>query len=234
MRKKKMIILSGPSCVGKTPMLMALNRVYPEIEYGKPIMYNSRLPRPIETDGVDYHFRSEQEIRGFPSSRFVVGKARVIWQAIDLDEVEQLFKDFRLIIFEIYPTLGALFREHPRVKELSNQFETRTIFISPVSEQEITEVQAASGFDSPQDTVAAIMTPKLIGRSIQQGKAITPAEMNDIRIRASRAYEEIQIGKDYTDFIINHDGEDSINWKYTPPIGEAGKTLKQFVSILLE
>lgn len=234
MRKKKLVIVSGPSCVGKTPMLMALNRVYPEIEYGRPILYNSRPPRPIETDGVDYHFRSEEEIRSLASDHFIVGKARVIWQAIDIDEVERLFKDLRLIIFEVYPTLGALFREHPRIKELTSEFETRTIFISPVSEEEIAEVQAASDFDTQQETVAAIMSPKLVNRSIQQGKPITPAEMNDIRIRASHAFEEIQTGMEYTDFIINHDGEDSINWKYTPPLGDAGQTLKKFVRILLE
>lgn len=234
MRKKKLVIVSGPSCVGKTPMLMALNRIYPEIEYGMPIIYNSRLPRPIETDGVDYHFRSEEEIRNFPTNRFIVGKARVIWQAIDIDEVEKLFQKFRLIIFEIYPTLGALFRQHSRIKELTSKFETRTVFISPVVEDEVVEVQAASEFANPQETVAAIMAPKLVSRSIQQGKAITPAEMNDIRIRASCAFDEIQIGMEYTDFIINHDGEDSNNWKYTPPIGEAGRTLKDFVRILQE
>jgi len=234
MRKKKLIIVSGPSCVGKTPMLMALNRVHPEIEYGRPILFNSRNPNPVETDGVDYHFRSAIEIQELPSSRFIVGKARHVWHAIDINEVEQLFSDLRLIIFEIYPTLGALFRQHPRIRELSSEFETRSVFLSPVSEEEIAEVQAATRFASPHETVAAIMTPKLVGRSIQQGKPITPAEMKDIRIRASRAYEEMQIGSDYTDLIINHDGEDSINWKYTPPIGEAGKTLKQFVNILLE
>jgi len=215
-------------------MLMALNRVHPEIEYGRPILYNSRNPNPVEIDSIDYHFRSAAEIRALPSTRFIVGKARHVWHAIDINEVERLFTDFRLIIFEVYPTLGALFREHPRIQELSSEFMTRSVFLSPVSEEEITEVQAASGFASPQETIAAIMTPKLVGRSIQQGKPITPAEMKDIRIRALHAYEEIQIGKDYTDFIVNHDGEDSINWKYTPPIGEAGKTLKQFVKILLE
>jgi guanylate kinase len=234
MRKKKLVIISGPSCVGKTPMLMALNRVHPEIEYGRPILYNSRLPRPVETDGVDYHFRTEEEIRSLPSNRFIIGKARHIWQAIDLDEVERLFADLRLIVFEIYPTLGALFRECPRIQELASEFETRTVFLSPVSEEEIIEVQIASGFATPQEALTAIMTPKLVNRSIQQGKAITPAEMNDIRLRASRAYEEIQIGKEYTDFIVNHDSEDSINWKYTPPLGEAGRTLKQFVQILVE
>jgi guanylate kinase len=76
--------------------------------------------------------------------------------------------------------------------------------------------------------VIAIMTPKLIARSLQQGKLLTQAELVDINIRASRAFEEIQSASAYSDIIVNHDGEDSLNWLYTPPLGEAGKTLLEF------
>ena len=88
------------------------------------------------------------------------------------------------------------------------------------------------GFASPEESVAAVMAPKLIARSLQQGKLITPAELEDIRIRVAKAYEEIQIGKSYSHLLVNHDNEDSIHWKFTPPIGEAGETLKKFVRII--
>jgi len=82
----KMILLSGPSCAGKTPLLQALKRTYPGITFGRPILYTSRHPRPHERDGVDYFFRPEAEIRDLDKSRFIVDKTRRLWQAIDLDQ----------------------------------------------------------------------------------------------------------------------------------------------------
>lgn len=43
---KKLIVLSGPSGVGKTPLLKALRRVHPEIAFGTLTLYISRKPRP--------------------------------------------------------------------------------------------------------------------------------------------------------------------------------------------
>lgn len=231
---KRLIILSGPSCVGKSPLIKAIRRVHPEISFQMPVPYTSRAPRSIETEGIDYYFRSEAEVRSLPQDRYIVGQTRTIWQAIDLQEIQNMFANNDLIIFEIYPTLGKLFLNHPLVKKTSAEFETVTVFISPATEDEIIALQKNMGFRTPGDATAAIMLPKHIGRMQQQGKLLTPEVMEDLTIRASRAYDEIKMGKTYTHQIINHDGEDSSNWHYTPPIGEAGATLKRFVEILLK
>lgn len=231
---KQLVILSGPSCVGKTPLLKALNRVYPDFSYGKPILYTSRPPRSIEQDGEDFHFRTESEIRNLPANRFIVGPVRHLWQAIDLLEVQQLFEKHKVIVLEIYPTLGRLFMACPRIQELSAMFHVRTVFLAPVSDAEIAAVQNAMGFATAAETVAAIMTPKLISRYLQQGKVLTPKDLEDIRIRASMAYEEILMGRSYTTVLLNHDGEDSVHWRFTPPIGEAGETLLLFYHMLTQ
>jgi hypothetical protein len=88
------------------------------------------------------------------------------------------------------------------------------------------------GFSSPMETAAAVMLPKLIGRTQQQGKLITQEVLDDLQTRASMAYEEMKMGENYTCRIVNHDGEDSNNWRYTPPLGDAGATLKRFVNII--
>jgi guanylate kinase len=230
--KKRLIILSGPSCVGKSPLIKALKKMHPEISFQMPILHTSRPPRSFETNGVDYYFRSEQDIRSYPSEHFIVGQIRRIWQAIDLVEMQGLFVHSSLIIAEIYPTFGKLFRDHPLIRELTYDFEVYTVFISPASEDEIHALQINMGFASPQDTLAAIMLPKLIGRTQQQGKLLTPEVLEDLEIRASMAYEEIMMGENYTHHIVNHDGEDSNNWRYTPPMGDAGMTLKSFVDIV--
>jgi guanylate kinase len=230
--KKRLIILSGPSCVGKSPLIKTLKTMHPEISFQMPILYTSRPPRSIETEGVDYYFRSEHDIRSFPRERFIVGQIRKIWQAIDLTEMQGLFAYSSLIIVEIYPTLGKLFRDHPLIRQLTADYEVYTVFISPASEDEIHALQINMGFASPEATAAAIMLPKLISRTQQQGKLLTPEVLEDLQIRASMAYEEITMGENYNYRIVNHDGEDSHNWRYTPPIGGAGLTLRRFVDII--
>jgi guanylate kinase len=230
--KKRLIIISGPSCVGKSPLIKAVKRVYPEISFEMPILYTSRAPRAIETEGIDYYFRSEDVVRSFHPDRYIIGQTRTVWQAIDIDQMREIFTRHNFIIFEIYPTLGKLFQDHPLIRQLSADFDVRTVFISPAAEDEIASLQAHMGFSSPDKAVAAIMLPKLIGRMQQQGKLLTPDVTEDLQIRAARAYSEMKMGENYTDWIINHDGEDSHNWRYTPPIGEAGATLRRFVEIL--
>ena len=206
--------------------------MHPEISFRMPILYTSRPPRSIETEGVDYYFRSEEDIRSYPPERFIIGQIRKIWQAIDLMEMQALFTDSSLIILEIYPTFGKLFRDHPLIRQLTADFEVYTVFISPASEDEIHALQINMGFAFTGETAAAIMLPKLIGRTQQQGKLLTPEVLEDLQYAASMAYEEMKMGENYAHRIVNHDGEDSNNWRYTPPLGDAGATLGRFVDII--
>ena len=61
---RRLVILSGPSCVGKSPLANALRRFHPDLSAKlQPIvLYNSRFPRPGERDGEDYHFRAREQI----------------------------------------------------------------------------------------------------------------------------------------------------------------------------
>lgn len=54
-----LLILCGPSGVGKTTLAHHLISVDPRLEFS--ISYTTRPPRKGEVDGVDYHFRSVQE-----------------------------------------------------------------------------------------------------------------------------------------------------------------------------
>src|SRR6266436_8970915 len=88
----RFIILSGPSCVGKGPLHTAFSKFYPEHAAGlsKLVLYNCRSPRPGETDGKDYQFRSRKEIEELRNKEdFIVLDVRGDLQAVDLNDVNR-------------------------------------------------------------------------------------------------------------------------------------------------
>ena len=49
----RLVILSGPSCVGKGPLYAALKKFYPDVAGAMTrfVLYDSRAPRPGEVEG---------------------------------------------------------------------------------------------------------------------------------------------------------------------------------------
>lgn len=56
----KIVVLSGPSGVGKTTVLGRLLEVCP-LPLVRSVSATTRPPRPGETDGIDYHFLTPEE-----------------------------------------------------------------------------------------------------------------------------------------------------------------------------
>jgi guanylate kinase len=52
----RVIVLSGPSAVGKTSVVRCLRERIPDLHFS--VSATTRAPRPGEVDGVDYHFVS--------------------------------------------------------------------------------------------------------------------------------------------------------------------------------
>lgn len=54
-----LVILSGPSGVGKDTVINAWREVNPHVE--RVVAYTTRQPRPGEIDGLDYHFIDREQ-----------------------------------------------------------------------------------------------------------------------------------------------------------------------------
>lgn len=57
----KLILLTGPSGVGKTTIARALLKAMPNLQ--RLVTYTTREPRPNEQNGVDYNFVSKDEFK---------------------------------------------------------------------------------------------------------------------------------------------------------------------------
>jgi guanylate kinase len=229
-RKGRLIILSGPSCVGKSPLAKALGKFYPELRNRlQPlVLYNSRDPRPGEVDGVDYHFRSRDEIETLKTKdHFVVINVRGDLQALDLQELsESLAKDD--ILFEGNPFVGRALLTSPALADVNRL----SVFMSPLSRDEILFVREKRNVSLP-DLIADVMRRKLLRRTRRQKGELALTDLENIEKRASSAYRELGEAHYFQYVVPNHDGEDSENWDaFYYPLGDARVALLRFVSLL--
>ncbi len=182
----RLIILSGPSCVGKSPLDKALRRIHPEIrnKLQPLILYNSRDPRPGEQDGVDYYFRPRESFTEMAGDdRYVVMDVRGDLQALDLEELAGLLKKGD-VFFEGNPFTGRILLTHHELQDVNKL----SVFMSPLSAEEICY------FSDPVQNVALpglitnIMRRKLLRRTRKQKGELSLKDLENIEKRAGSAY----------------------------------------------
>jgi guanylate kinase len=229
-RKGHLVILSGPSCVGKSPLAKALGKFYPELRSRlQPlVLYNSRDPRPGEVDGVDYHFRSREEIEPLKAKdHFLVMDVRGDLHALDLQELsESLAKGD--VFFEGNPFVGRALLTSPALTDVNRL----SVFMSPLSRDEILFLKEKHNVSLP-DLIADVMRRKLLRRTRRQKGDLALTDLENIEKRASSANLELEEAHYFQYVIPNHDGEDSENWDaFYYPVGDARVALLAFVSLL--
>jgi guanylate kinase len=227
----RLIVFSGPSCVGKSPLAKALARLHPELHKSlQPlVLYNSRAARPGEMDGVDYYFRPRQEIENLrEKDGFIVMDVRGDLQALDLNELDQLLSKGE-VFFEGNPFVGRILQTHPSLAEVKRL----SVFMSPLSRSEILFLKEARPSVSIPDLLTDVMRRKLLRRTRKQKGELSLKDLENIERRASSAYTELKDAFQFQYLIPNHDGEDSENWDaFYYPLGDARKALDAFVALL--
>lgn len=227
----RLIVLAGPSCVGKSPLDRALRKFYPEIRNALQfvVLYNDRDMRPGEVDGIDYHFRSRSFIESLESNkRFVVIDVRGDLQALDLEELNGKLQQGD-VFFEGNPFIGKTLLTHPSLQDVRKL----SVFMSPLSSAEILFLRSSGKDVSLPDLLTDIMQRKLLRRTRKQKGEIALKDMKNIERRASSAYRELMEAHHFQYVVPNHDGEDSENWDaFYYPLGDAKKALEAFVSLL--
>lgn len=226
-----LFILAGPSCVGKSPLVKALKRFHPEIVAGleQLVLYNDRAPRPDESDGVDYHFRRREEIEALRADdRYHAVEVRGDLQAVDLDELAGKVASGS-VFFEGNPAVGRALLECP----LPPGAERRSAYVSPLSLEEIRDLQRPDLHVDLEAFVAAVMRRKLLRRMHAQETHLSLPELEEVERRCGAAYGELAEAWRFGRVIPNHDGEDSENWTaFGYPVGEARLTMLAVADLL--
>ncbi len=229
----RLVILSGPSCVGKSPLYAALRKFYPQLacRLSKLVLYDSRAPRPGEIEGIDFYFRTRAYIEGLRGKEhFTVFEVRGDLQALDARELEQ-----RLAASDVY------FDGNPYIASgLLDLIEKRgvsymSVFLSPLSREEILEFRGSGRNITLPDLLTDMMRRKLLRRTTKHKGILSRPDLENIEVRAASAYQELKQAWRFTYVIPNHDGEDSDNWDALYyPVGDARRTLLAFAGLLEE
>src|SRR5262245_60943976 len=226
----RLVILSGPSCAGKSPLAKALRRFHPDLSAKlQPIVLsNSRSPRPGERDGEDYHFRTREQIERLGNrERYVMMDVRGDLQALDLDDLSALLRRGDAF-FEGNPFVGRTLQTHPKLQHVNRL----SIFLSPLSREEILFLRDQRPVSLP-DLVADVMRRKLVRRTQRQKTYLSLKDFEEIERRAGSAYRELKEAHHFEYVIPNHDGEDSDNWEaFYYPLGDARRALLAVVALL--
>jgi guanylate kinase len=231
--KYQFIIITGPSCVGKSPLRRTFYKYHSELAQDITLLtlYTSRLPRPGEQEGEQYFFRSRTEIEALKGKGYIVEEVRGDIQAVETETIVNMIQEGKKVLYDGNPfiakNLAAFAQEH--------QLDQASIFLAPLRLDELESFLESHTQAQLEQTLTEYMQLKLLARASKHKANLGLSDISDIQRRAASTYKELRMAPTFDFVIPNHDGEDSSNWElFGYPIGDAGNTLKTFVQILLE
>lgn len=148
MSHRQIIVITGPSGVGKGTLCRRLRQHFPSLKLS--VSATSRTKRPEEIDGRDYYFVSPDEFRRMADSGEMLEWARYNgnFYGTPRKGVDDQLAKGNGVLLEI-ETQGAL-----RVKELFP--EATLIFLMPPSTEELRKRLEARGTNTPEDIQARL------------------------------------------------------------------------------
>ncbi|MFP4105636.1 MAG: hypothetical protein ACLFVU_06025 [Phycisphaerae bacterium] len=223
------VILTGPSCVGKGPLHKALKRHHSDQAESleKLVLFNSRSSRPGEEDGVDYHFRSRDEIETFrDDDDYIVMDVRGDLQAVHLPALSEA-AGREVAFYEGNPFVAAALLDAP----LPDGTEVISVFLSPLSQREILYLKQQSA--DVERLVADFMRRKLLRRTRNQKTLLSLPDLENVERRCTSAFREMRYAPRFKWVLPNHDGEDSENWDaFYYPLGDAFHAVEGLSALL--
>lgn len=228
-RTPTLLIVAGPSCAGKSPLVSAFRRLHADLAapFRSPVLYHSRKPRPGERDGEDYHFRTRKEIKALRErDDFSVFKVRGELQAVDWGGFDLLLEGGD-VLYEGNVETALAMRERVQARAAARVVDT---FLSPLALGEVRRLGGHPGFAGQ---LVEMNRRRLLRRAYAKAAHLSLPDLEEIEARARTVPEELAAAPAFSCVIPCHDGEDSDHWTlFAEPVGDAGSALAALVSLV--
>ncbi|MBF0626834.1 MAG: hypothetical protein HQL91_01295 [Magnetococcales bacterium] len=229
---QRFVLLAGPSCVGKGPLVRSMRLFYPDLmaRFQQLVLFNDRPPRPGEEEGVDCYFRPRGEIEALRGKDgFIVADVRGELQALEVAQIQRIYDAGRIPFFEGNPFVPGRLRE----AGLFDTYPAVSIFLSPLTQEEILYIKSLSIGVDLNKFVSEVQRRKLLHRAARQKMHLSLRDLEEIEKRCSSALTEMREAWKFDHVIPLYDGEGNDNWDaYYYPIGSARKAMLAFASVL--
>ena len=138
-----LIVLSGPSGVGKDAALTGMRKLGLDFHY--VVTTTTRKKRPNEKDGVDYHFISKPEFNQMVENKQFLEWAKVYdnYYGVPFSEITDAFKRGKDVIVKVDVQGSATIRQVLP--------DSLLIFLTPSSPEELAERLARRGTHTPAE-----------------------------------------------------------------------------------
>ena len=152
------LIISGPAGSGKTTLCERLLAEFPE-RVERVVTTTSRLPRPGERDGVDYHFLPPDafEKRILEGAFIESAKVHGRYYGSQKAHVLEMLRNGRDLLLNIDVQGARSFLKEPAITA-TLPGRLRTVFIKPASLQQIRERLQGRGADNEEEIARRLLT----------------------------------------------------------------------------
>lgn len=211
----RLIVMSGPSGVGKGPMVEWMKKIYfPEVYDGQDI--RSFCQVKVHKTATPRHTGKESELglEELSDKRYEFD-CRGSKQAIDMGELDKALDGHDAVLIEAY------YKAFPFLKgRYEGTVDFTSVFVAPlpVSESRLDII------DRMLDT--------LVRRALREGKNITRKLMVDLSVRAKGSVEEMGIAYKYQNVIVNECYEADPRWHFSTLSGEPRKAVDALYKII--
>jgi len=227
--KSRLVIISGPSGVGKGMIVdWMLKTHFPEF-YDKNDRY-----RKDKSDLCIVPVYKVEKGAGGNAGQSVYGRSnsknthqfncRGKDQEIDLDELDKAIEDHQITVIEAYYKAFDFLK-----KRYSDSTDFASTFVSPLNAKEIKKLNHQGILEQ---YLPDLMLDSLVRRAERDGKAFTRTLIRELEQRAEDSVNEVKIAHNYRQVIPNHCYESDSRWRFSVLNGEPLAVVNSLKDIL--